>query len=139
MGDVAQRTYLPGLGEAYPAGGTPMADYAYYTPDHLGSVRGIRGQDRSLSASYAYEPFGQTRAASGLPLNVGYTGHLWDATIQQYFAPVPLLQPRRRALDHARPAGDGRWAEYVWVCESAAYKVQRCAWHVSLYLFHLYA
>ena len=87
MGDVAQRTYLPGLGEAYPAGATPMADYAYYTPDHLGSVRGIRGQDRSLSGSYAYEPYGQTRAASGLPLNVGYTGHLWDATIQQYFAP----------------------------------------------------
>jgi YD repeat-containing protein len=67
MGDVAQRTYLPGLGEAYPAGTTPMADHAYYTPDHLGSVRGIRGPDRNLSGNYAYEPYGQTRAASGLP------------------------------------------------------------------------
>ena len=69
MGDVAQRTYLPGLGEAYPAGGTPMADYTYYTPDRLDSVRGIRLEDRSLSGSHAYEPHGQIRAASGIRLN----------------------------------------------------------------------
>jgi RHS repeat-associated protein len=105
MGDVAQRTYLPGLGEAYPAGATPMADYAYYTPDHLGSVRGIRLQDRSLSGSYAYEPYGQTRAASGLPLNVGYTGHLWDATIQQYFAPFRYYNPAAARWTMRDPLG----------------------------------
>jgi RHS repeat-associated protein len=82
-----------------------MADYAYYTPDHLGSVRGIRGQDRSLSASYAYEPYGQTRAASGLPLNVGYTGHLWDATIQQYFAPFRYYNPAAARWTMRDPIG----------------------------------
>ena len=105
MGGVAQRTYLPGLGEAYPAGATPMADYAYYTPDHLGSVRGIRLPDRSLSGSYTYEPYGQTRAASGLPLNVGYTGHLWDATIQQYFAPFRYYNPAAARWTMRDPLG----------------------------------
>jgi RHS repeat-associated protein len=82
-----------------------MADYAYYTPDHLGSVRGMRLQDRSLSGSYAYEPYGQTRAASGLPLNVGYTGHLWDATIQQYFAPFRYYNPAAARWTMRDPLG----------------------------------
>jgi hypothetical protein len=54
--------------QAWP-GSTPVADYAYYTPDHLGSVRGIRLEDRGLSGSHAYEPHGQIRAASGIRLN----------------------------------------------------------------------
>ena len=84
------KTHFPGLGYAEPSGGYPMATFKFYTTDHLGSVRGIWDGEWSQTvnnlATYDYTPYGDILHQSGLPLDVGFTGHHWDNHIKQYYS-----------------------------------------------------
>ncbi|MBI1320392.1 MAG: hypothetical protein GC168_15810 [Candidatus Hydrogenedens sp.] len=90
---------------AYIGGATPASGaYAYLTHDHLGSVRGAWSGAKARLASYAYAPYGETAIESGLPMDLGFTGHQWDAHAQFYHAPYRAYSP-----------GAARWISRLWV------------------------
>ena len=91
------RTYVPGLAQV-PGSNPSTGSYQYFYTDHLGSVRTIRGQNKATLATYEYSPYGEAYHTSGLPLNFGYTGHLWDPTMGMYWAPYRYYIP-----------GNARW------------------------------
>ena len=85
------RTYL---GASEVLGSNPQTGtYQYALTDHLGSVRQMRGQDKTLLARHAYYPYGTTLHTVGLPLNRGFTGHQWEPETGQYFAPFRYYNP----------------------------------------------
>jgi len=85
-------TYIPGLAEV-PGTDPSTGGYRYYMGDHLGSVRGIRAQDKSSLASYEYMPYGEAYNQTGLALNRGFTGHTWDKDDGLYYAPYRYYNP----------------------------------------------
>jgi len=103
------KTHFPGLGYAEPGGGYPMMTFKFYTTDHLGSVRGIWdgewGSTVNNLATYDYTPYGDILQQSGLPLDVGFTGHHWDNHIQQYFAPFRFYNPTTLRWNMRDPLG----------------------------------
>ena len=92
-----QLGYIPGLAQFTGDSGAGY-DYAFYLQDHLGSTRGILDESKAVLAKYSYLPYGQLNIGGGLPLNVGFTGHHWDAETGMYFAPFRYYMP-----------GAGRW------------------------------
>jgi len=97
-------TYIPGLAEV--TGTNPSTgSYRYYMGDHLGSVRGIRAQDKSSLASYEYMPYGEVYNQTGLALNRGFTGHAWDKDDGLYYAPYRYYSPVASRWLTRDPAG----------------------------------
>jgi RHS repeat-associated protein len=66
----------------YPEGyerisGVGAGDY-FYTRDHLGSVRDVVNASNTVTASFAYDPFGRRYQTAGTEIvHVGYTGHYY--------------------------------------------------------------
>ena len=54
----------------------------------------MTGQTKAALARYDYAPYGELLRNAGLPLTVGYTGHLWDSAIGQYYAPFRNYNPQ---------------------------------------------
>lgn len=99
-----QTGYLPGL--ATFAGSNPStAEWRYHLRDHLGSVRQLSGQTKAALARYDYTPYGELMRSAGLPLTVGYTGHLWDSAIGQYYAPFRYYNPQTARWNMRDPLG----------------------------------
>ncbi len=44
-------------------------------------------------ASSEFMAYGETRVESGQRMDLGYTGHKWDAETKQYFAPYRYFSP----------------------------------------------
>ena len=97
------KTYIPnprghgilaGIAGSDPGTGT----YGYLLHDHLGSVRRIRDANKTSVGTYEYDPYGGQYAFSGLALNHGFTGHIWERNCALYFAPYRMYAP-----------GLGRW------------------------------
>ena len=103
---VGARTmsYTPGLAQA-PGANPTTAAYQYYIADHLGSVRQITAQDKSVLAQYAYTPYGETDFAAGLAMTHGFTGHRWDAETGLYFAPFRYYAPQNARWMKRDPLG----------------------------------
>ena len=90
-GDL-QMIYVGGLAhieDITPSGGT----YRYYFHDHLGSVRNVKNEDKSLYASYEYTPYGQVYDHSGSDVKHRFTGQEWDETAQLYYFPFRYYSP----------------------------------------------
>ncbi len=101
---VLQTGYVPGL--ATFAGSNPAtAEWRYHLTDHLGSVRQLSGQTKAALARYDYAPYGELIRSAGLPLTVGYTGHLWDSAIGQYYAPFRYYNPQTARWNMRDPLG----------------------------------
>jgi RHS repeat-associated protein len=99
-----QTGYVPGL--ATFAGSNPStAEWRYHLTDHLGSVRQLSGQTKAALARYDYAPYGELMRNAGLPLTVGYTGHLWDSAIGQYYAPFRYYNPQTARWNMRDPLG----------------------------------
>ena len=99
-----QTGYVPGL--ATFAGSNPAtAEWRYHLTDHLGSVRQLSGQTKAALARYDYAPYGELMRNAGLPLTVGYTGHLWDSAIGQYYAPFRYYNPQTARWNMRDPLG----------------------------------
>jgi len=99
-----QTGYVPGL--ATFAGANPAtAEWRYHLTDHLGSVRQLSGQTKAALARYDYAPYGELMRNAGLPLTVGYTGHLWDSAIGQYYAPFRYYNPQTARWNMRDPLG----------------------------------
>ena len=99
-----QTGYVPGL--ATFAGSNPAtAEWRYRLTDHLGSVRQLSGQTKAALARYDYAPYGELLRSAGLPLTVGYTGHLWDNAIGQYYAPFRYYNPQTARWNMRDPLG----------------------------------
>ncbi|NLV44241.1 MAG: RHS repeat-associated core domain-containing protein, partial [Candidatus Hydrogenedentes bacterium] len=99
-----QTGYVPGL--ATFAGSNPStAEWRYHLTDHLGSVRQLSGQTKAALARYDYAPYGELLRSAGLPLTVGYTGHLWDSAIGQYYAPFRYYNPQTARWNMRDPLG----------------------------------
>ncbi len=99
-----QTGYVPGL--ATFAGANPStAQWRYHLTDHLGSVRQLSGQTKAVLARYDYAPYGELMRSAGLPLTVGYTGHLWDSAIGQYYAPFRYYNPQTARWNMRDPLG----------------------------------
>jgi len=99
-----QTGYVPGL--ATFAGSNPStAEWRYHLTDHLGSVRQLSGQTKAALARYDYAPYGELMRSAGLPLTVGYTGHLWDSAIGQYYAPFRYYNPQTARWNMRDPLG----------------------------------
>ena len=99
-----QTGYVPGLASF--AGSNPStAEWRYHLTDHLGSVRQLTGQTKAALARYDYAPYGELLRSSGLPLTVGYTGHLWDSAIGQYYAPFRYYNPQTARWNMRDPLG----------------------------------
>ena len=99
-----QTGYVPGL--ATFAGSNPAtAEWRYHLTDHLGSVRQLSGQNKAALARYDYAPYGELMRNAGLPLTVGYTGHLWDSAIGQYYAPFRYYNPQTARWNMRDPLG----------------------------------
>ena len=99
-----QTGYVPGLGTF--AGSNPAtAEWRYHLTDHLGSVRQLSGQTKAALAHYDYAPYGELMRSAGLPLTVGYTGHLWDSAIGQYYAPFRYYNPQTARWNMRDPLG----------------------------------
>jgi len=99
-----QTGYVPGL--ATFAGSNPStAAWRYHLTDHLGSVRQLSGQTKAALARYDYAPYGELLRNAGLPLTVGYTGHLWDSAIGQYYAPFRYYNPQTARWNMRDPLG----------------------------------
>jgi RHS repeat-associated protein len=87
----------------YPEGyervsGTNAGDY-FYTRDHLGSVRDVVNASNTVTASFAYDPFGRRYQTHGTEtVDFGYTGHY-------YHQPTGLWLSHFRAYD----SNMGRW------------------------------
>jgi len=97
-------TYIPGLAEV-PGTDPSTGSYRYYMGDHLGSVRGIRAQDKSSLASYEYMPYGEAYNQTGLVLNRGFTGHTWDKDDGLYYAPFRYYSPTMNRWTTRDPLG----------------------------------
>ncbi len=99
-----QTGYVPGL--ATFAGSNPStAEWRYHLTDHLGSVRQLTGQTKAALARYDYAPYGELLRSAGQPLTVGYTGHLWDSAIDQYYAPFRYYNPQTARWNMRDPLG----------------------------------
>ena len=99
-----QTGYVPGL--ATFAGSNPAAaEWRYHLTDHLGSVRQLSSQNKAALARYDYAPYGELMRNAGLPLTVGYTGHLWDNAIGQYYAPFRYYNPQTARWNMRDPLG----------------------------------
>ena len=99
-----QTGYVPGL--ATFAGSNPAtAEWRYQLTDHLGSVRQLTGQTKAALARYDYASYGELMRNAGLPLTVGYTGHLWDNAIGQYYAPFRYYNPQTARWNMRDPLG----------------------------------
>ncbi|NLV43054.1 MAG: RHS repeat-associated core domain-containing protein, partial [Candidatus Hydrogenedentes bacterium] len=99
-----QTGYVPGL--ATFAGSNPAAaEWRYHLTDHLGSVRQLTGQTKAALARYDYAPYGELLRSAGLPLTIGYTGHLWDSAISQYYAPFRYYNPQTARWNMRDPLG----------------------------------
>ncbi|MBI1319877.1 MAG: hypothetical protein GC168_13185 [Candidatus Hydrogenedens sp.] len=72
--------------------------YNYYAHDHLGSPRGIYSQTQAVIATQEYTPYGTQYATAGPVQSIGFTGHMWDADTQTYYAPFRFYSP-----------GNARW------------------------------
>ena len=96
---VLTRTYF-GHTAAHVDGASPSTgSYEYYFPDHLGSTRRLRAQDKSSLGAYEYTPYGEVYAESGVTsITRRYAMLDWDGAVQQYFAPFRYYVP-----------GAGRW------------------------------
>ncbi|NLV46726.1 MAG: RHS repeat-associated core domain-containing protein, partial [Candidatus Hydrogenedentes bacterium] len=70
-------------------------------------------------ARYDYAPYGELMRSAGLPLTVGYTGHLWDSAIGQYYAPFRYYNPQTARWNMRDPLGfvDGPNV-YAYVAEN---------------------
>ena len=99
-----QTGYVPGL--ATFAGSNPAAaEWRYHLTDHLGSVRQLSSQNKAALARYDYAPYGELMRNAGLPLTIGYTGHLWDSAIGQYYAPFRYYNPQTARWNMRDPLG----------------------------------
>ncbi|NLV46076.1 MAG: RHS repeat-associated core domain-containing protein, partial [Candidatus Hydrogenedentes bacterium] len=95
---------VPGLASF--AGSNPAtAEWRYHLTDHLGSVRQLTGQTKAALARYDYAPYGELLRSAGLLLTVGYTGHLWDNAIGQYYAPFRYYNPQTARWNMRDPLG----------------------------------
>jgi hypothetical protein len=65
--------YLPGIGEY-------QADWRYYLPDGLGSVRQLTGEQGQVTGARSFTPWGELLGQSGAgEVSFGYLGGLLDA------------------------------------------------------------
>ncbi len=99
-----QTGYVPGLA-AFAGSNPSTAEWRYHLTDHLGSVRQLTGQTKAALARYDYAPYGELLRSAGLPLTVGYTGHLWDNAIGQYYAPFRYYNPQTARWNMRDPLG----------------------------------
>jgi RHS repeat-associated protein len=79
--------------------------YRYYLKDHLGNVRALRDQNKASLASYEYTPYGEMQSQTGLAVNRGFTGHVWDAEANLYFAPYRYYSPVMARWTERDPLG----------------------------------
>ncbi|HLA82526.1 MAG TPA: RHS repeat-associated core domain-containing protein, partial [Thermoleophilia bacterium] len=83
--------YLYGLGLIAQQQGT---DIAYYHPDGLGSVRNLTNATGQGIASYAYDPFGTLKSATGSwPNDFRFTGQQLDQATGLYYLRARYYDP----------------------------------------------
>jgi len=87
-----EKTYVGRL--AHIEGSNPSSGtYRYYFHDHLGSVRNVKNDDKSLYASYEYTPYGQLYSHSGSDVKRRFTGQEWDDDAKLYYFPFRYYGP----------------------------------------------
>ncbi len=99
-----QTGYVPGLA-AFDGSNPATATWRFGLEDHLGSPRAYLGQSKAAMARYDFSPYGELMRSAGLPLTVGYTGHLWDPALRQYFAPFRHFNPKTARWNMPDPLG----------------------------------
>jgi RHS repeat-associated protein len=82
-------TQLSHVDGSAPASGA----YNYYAHDHLGSPRGVYSQAQAVVATQEFTPYGSHYATTGPAQTVGFTGHIWDASTQAFYAPYRYYSP----------------------------------------------
>jgi RHS repeat-associated protein len=101
---AVSRTYMPGkcvIVGSDAATGT----YRYYTTDFLGSVRRLRNDSKTSVATFEYTPYGDELSVSGLKINRGFTGHVYEPQTGMYFAPYRFYSPEESRWLSRDPLG----------------------------------
>lgn len=97
-----QYLYGPNGLEGYFADGK----FLYAHLDHLGSLRGVTGEDGSVKALYSYNPYGKMRRAVLEEESLcphGFCSYEWDEQAGVYFSGARLYDPSLRAFYGADP------------------------------------
>ncbi len=111
-----------GTSFVYGPAGLPVAEIVpggsidYFAVDQLGSIRMITDASKSQVATYTYEPFGATAAATGVvgsPLE--YAGQYYDAESGYYYMRARLYDPAVGQFLTPDPALATSRATYVYV------------------------
>ena len=86
------RSYVPG--RALIGGSDPSAaSYACYFRDHLGSVRALYDQSKTLLAAAEYTPYGEIQTMAGTQLDHRFSGKHWDDEAGLYYFPFRYYTP----------------------------------------------
>jgi RHS repeat-associated protein len=86
---AAERTYV---GKSDIDGATPTGgNYTYLTHDHLGTPRGQWNGSKARTASASFMPYGGVEVNAGARMDLGFTGHKWDAETGNHYAPYRYL------------------------------------------------
>ncbi len=81
----------------------PLGTLDFIT-DHLGSGRGVL-YGTGLVYEAEYTPYGDLYWDNGSPFGIGYTGHLYDADTQLYYAPYRWYSPQTARWTTRDPLG----------------------------------
>lgn len=86
-----------------------QAEVSFYHTDNLGSIRGVSGAD---SATFQYDPYGNTISGEQSEHNLGFTGKPHDSTGLYYFG-ARFYDPKLGRFINQDPARDGlNWYMY---------------------------
>jgi RHS repeat-associated protein len=77
--------YSQGQGIDQPLAVVRQGTAAYYNADGLGSITSLRDVNGSVVATYGYDAFGNTTAASSINNPFQYTGREWDSETGLYY------------------------------------------------------
>jgi RHS repeat-associated protein len=78
---------------AHTDGDPDTAAYSHYFHDHLGTPQTMRDASKALTARQHTSPYGISMVSSGIPVDVGYTGHKWDDELDSFYAPYRYYNP----------------------------------------------
>ncbi|MFM1918558.1 MAG: hypothetical protein RLZZ303_192 [Candidatus Hydrogenedentota bacterium] len=93
-------------GKAAHADGDPDSTaYNYYAHDHLGSPRTTYSQGQAVVARIEFTPYGTPLTTAGQDMDLGFTGHKWDAETGSFYAPYRYYSPASARWASRDPLG----------------------------------
>jgi RHS repeat-associated protein len=108
--------YSQGQGIDQPLAVVRQGTAAYYNADGLGSITSLRDVNGSVVATYGYDAFGNTTAASSINNPFQYTGREWDSETGLYYYRARYYEPgsgRFSSQDPTRFGGGNNFYAYT--------------------------